>query len=71
MLLRLFRTLGFILCLTTLCVLLPPKARALLAAPVALLTGYLTLLAFVDRGFGRALVDRARSQLKYFEAQQP
>lgn len=65
MLPRLFRTLGFIICLTAICVLLPPKARTLLAAPVALLTAYLTLLAFVDRAFGRAVVSRARAQLRY------
>jgi O-antigen/teichoic acid export membrane protein len=68
MLPRLFRTLGFILCLTAVCVLLPPRARIVLAAPVALLTGYLTFLSFVDKAFGRALLDRARAQLKYREA---
>jgi O-antigen/teichoic acid export membrane protein len=65
MLPRLFRTLGFIVCLTTVCVLLPPMARTVLALPVALLTVYLTLQAFVDRAFSRAVVDRARAQLKY------
>jgi O-antigen/teichoic acid export membrane protein len=65
MLPRLFRTLGFIVCLTTVCVLLPPMARTVLAVPVALLTVYLTLQAFVDRAFSRAVVDRARAQLKY------
>jgi O-antigen/teichoic acid export membrane protein len=68
MLLRLFRTLGFILGLTAVCVLLPPRARTVLAAPVALLTGYLTLLAFVDKAFSRAVVERARAQLKFREA---
>jgi O-antigen/teichoic acid export membrane protein len=65
MLPRLFRTLGFIICLTAVCVLLPPHTRTLLAAPVALLTGYLTHLAFVDRAFSRALVSRARAQLRF------
>lgn len=68
MLPRLFRTLGFILCLTAVSVLLPPKARMILAVPVAGLTGYLTLLAFVDRGFTQALLDRARAQWKPREA---
>jgi O-antigen/teichoic acid export membrane protein len=65
MLPRLFRTLAFILCLTVACVALPPRARTILAAPVALLTGYLTFQAFVDRSFSRALVGRARAQLKF------
>jgi O-antigen/teichoic acid export membrane protein len=63
MLSRLFLTLAFTLCLTAVCVLLPPQARMVLAAPVAILTGFLTLLAFVDRAFGRAVVSRARAQL--------
>ena len=64
MLPRLFRTLAFIICLTAVCVALPPRARTILAAPVALLTGYITLRAFVDRAFTRAVVGRARAQLK-------
>jgi O-antigen/teichoic acid export membrane protein len=64
MLPRLFWTLGFILCLTAACVAVPPSARTLLALPVALFTGYLTLQAFVDRGFRRVLLGRARAQLK-------
>lgn len=68
MLPRLFWTLGFIFCLTAVCVVLPPKARMLLAAPAALLTAYLTLLAFVDKEFGRAVLGWARAQLKLGEA---
>jgi O-antigen/teichoic acid export membrane protein len=68
MLPRLFWTLGFILCLTAVCVLLPPKARAVSAAPVALLTGYLTFVGFVDRSVGRAVIERARGQLKFWTA---
>lgn len=66
MLPRLFQTLGFIVCLTAVCVLLPPTARTILAAPVALLTGYLTLVSFVDREFARAVVNRARAQLRFW-----
>jgi O-antigen/teichoic acid export membrane protein len=68
MLPRLFRTLAFILCLTALCVALPPVGRTALAAPVALLTGYITLRAFVDQEFRRAAVGRARAQLKLRES---
>ena len=62
MLPRVFQTLGFVVCLTAVCVLLPPTARTILAAPVALLTGYLTLQAFVDRAFGRAVTGWARAR---------
>ncbi len=65
MLRRLFWTLGFTICLTAVCLVLPPAARTISALPLALLTGYLTLLVFVDKGFGRAVVSWARSQLKY------
>jgi hypothetical protein len=64
MLPRLFWTLGLILCLTALCVALPPAARTILAAPVALLTGYITLHALVDRSFTQALMSRVRAQLR-------
>jgi O-antigen/teichoic acid export membrane protein len=67
MLRRLFYTLGFILALTAACVLLPSKLRMVLAVPVALLTGYLTLLVLVDRSFSRALVSRARARLKSWD----
>jgi hypothetical protein len=64
MLPRLFWTLAFIVSLTAICILLPPGVRTILAAPVALGTGYLTILAFVDRTFGSSVVRWARSQLK-------
>ena len=64
MLPRLFLTLGFITCLTAACVSLPPEARTILAAPVALLTAYLTLRIFVDRTFSHAVVGRAWAQLR-------
>jgi O-antigen/teichoic acid export membrane protein len=64
MLPRLFWTLGLILCLTALCVALPPAARTILAAPMALLTGYITLHALVDRSFTQALMSRVRAQLR-------
>jgi O-antigen/teichoic acid export membrane protein len=63
MLPRLFWTLAFIVCLTAVCILLPPRTRAILAAPAALATGYLTISAFVDRTFGSSLVRWLRSQL--------
>jgi O-antigen/teichoic acid export membrane protein len=63
MLQRLFGTLAFTMFLTAVCVLLPPHARMLLAIPAAILTVLLTLFAFVDRAFSRALIGRARSQL--------
>jgi hypothetical protein len=67
MLPRLFMTLAFIICLTAACVALPPGARTILAAPVALLTAYLTLRIFVDRTFSHAVVGRARAQLRLRE----
>jgi len=68
MLRRLFSTLGFILCLTAACVLLPPRIRMIVAVPVTLFTGYLTLVAFVDRAVRQAALGRARTQLKFWGA---
>ncbi len=68
MLRRLFWTLGFILCLTAACVLLPSRIRMIVAVPVALFTGYLTLVAFVDRAVRQAVLGRARTQLKFWGA---
>ena len=65
MLPRLFRTLAFTIALTAVCLLLSPRARVILALPAVLLTGYLTLVAFVDRGLVRALVGRARARIGY------
>jgi hypothetical protein len=65
MLPRLFRTLAFTIALTVVCLLLSPTARVLLAVPAVLLTGYLTLVAFVDRGLIRALASKARARLGY------
>jgi O-antigen/teichoic acid export membrane protein len=64
MLSRLFWTLGFTLLLTAGCVLLPAGFRTFLAVPVALVTGALTLLVFVDRSVRRAVLERARGQLQ-------
>jgi hypothetical protein len=66
MLRRLFWTLGFIICLTAACVLLPSRIRVVLAAPVALFTGYLTLVAFVDRAVRQMVLGRARTQLRFW-----
>jgi O-antigen/teichoic acid export membrane protein len=68
MLPRLFRTLIFTIGLTIVCLLLSPGARVLLALPAVLLTGYLTLVAFVDPGLVRAAATRARSRLAYRRA---
>jgi O-antigen/teichoic acid export membrane protein len=68
MLPRLFWTLAFILCLTVSCVLLPPVVRTLLAAPVAILTGYVTYVALVDKAFSRAVAIRAQAHRKQWEA---
>lgn len=65
MLTRLFRTLAYTIALTVVCLLLSPTARLLLAVPAVLLTGYLTLVAFVDRGLVRTLASRARARLGY------
>jgi O-antigen/teichoic acid export membrane protein len=65
MLPRLFRTLAFTIAVTAVCLLLSPRTRVLLAIPAMLLTGYLTLLAFVDRGLVRALVGRARARIGF------
>jgi O-antigen/teichoic acid export membrane protein len=64
MLRRLFGALGYTVCLTGLCVMLPPRLRLLLALPAALLTGYATLLAFVDRGVSRSLRTRLLSPIR-------
>jgi O-antigen/teichoic acid export membrane protein len=66
MLARFFWTLGFILCLTVACLLLPPAIRIALAVPAAVVTGGLTMVAFVDRSLGRTIVERARTHLKYY-----
>jgi O-antigen/teichoic acid export membrane protein len=65
MLPRLFRTLAFTIVLTVVCLLLSPSARVLLAVPVVLVTGYLTLVAFVDRGLVRTLATRVRARIGY------
>jgi O-antigen/teichoic acid export membrane protein len=65
MLPRLFRTLAFTIAVTAVCLLLSPRTRVLLAIPAMLLTGYLTLLAFVDRGLVRALVGKARARIGF------
>lgn len=65
MLSRLFLTLAYIVGLTALCVALPPHTRLLLAVPMALLTGYLTLTFFVDGSFNRTVLGWARGRLKY------
>jgi O-antigen/teichoic acid export membrane protein len=64
MLSRLFLTLGFTLCLTTGCLLIPAETRPVVAGPVALLTAFVTMLVFVDRSVGRAVIARARAQLQ-------
>jgi O-antigen/teichoic acid export membrane protein len=64
MLPRLFLTLAFTLCLTAGCLVTPIPIRHLLAGPVALLTALLTVVVFVDRNIGRAVVARARAQLQ-------
>jgi O-antigen/teichoic acid export membrane protein len=63
MLSRLFWTLGFTLCLSVLCLLVPSHLRTLLAVPVAAVTAALTMLVFVDRRIGRAILFRARPLL--------
>ena len=63
MLPRLFLTLAFILCLTV-AASRCPRARDISAAPVALLTGFLTLELFVDRIVRQNLFARVRSQLR-------
>ena len=68
MLPRLFRTLAFTIALTAVCLVLSPSARVWLALPVVLLTGYLTLVAFVDPGLVRAVTRRARARLEYRRA---
>jgi hypothetical protein len=68
MLPRLFWTLAFTLCLTAACLLLSPRVRMVSAAPAALLTAYLTLTVFVDRGLMLAVAGRAKARLKYREA---
>ena len=68
MLPRLFLTLIFIVCLTIACVVLPSSRRAIAAAPVALLTGFLTLQLFVDRSVRQNLFSRVRSQLRHGSA---
>jgi hypothetical protein len=61
---RLFWALGYTVCLSAACVLLSPRGRLLLAAPAAFLSGYVTLLAFVDRGVSRALRTRLFTPLR-------
>jgi hypothetical protein len=65
MLSRLFLTLAYIVGLTALCVALQPHTRMLVAAPMALLTGYLTLTFFVDASFNRTVLTWARGRLRY------
>jgi O-antigen/teichoic acid export membrane protein len=64
MLARLFLTLGFTLCLTITCLLVPAETRAFLAGPAALVTAGLTVVVFVDRRIGRSVIARARAQLQ-------
>ena len=65
MLPRLFRALAFTIALTVVCLLLPPTARIFLGVPAVLLTGFLTLVSFVDRGLVRTAASRARARLGF------
>jgi hypothetical protein len=64
MLRRLFWALAYTVCLTALCVWLPPRTRLVLAIPAALLTGMATLLIFVDKGVSRSLRTRLLTPIR-------